>query len=539
MDWQLRDIDILIRARYSLLYVVSWEERRVLAALREVVVGQDKAFRTWSETTGLRDGTKPMSAGGADRGTRDPLQVLEAIRADPEPSVYVLKDFHVFMNQNYPHASTVIRKLRDLADALHTAYSTVILLSPMLQLPDELQKDVTVIDYELPGLRELEGLLNRAIDSVRGQEGVQVNLSAEAKERILKAALGLTLTEAENVFAKCIVEKGQFDLDLIVAEKQQLVRKSGVLEYFAARDHVEDIGGLEILKAWLRNRALAFTEKAQKFGLPAPRGILLLGVQGCGKSLTAKAVAHLWRLPLLRLDVGRIFAGLVGSSEQNMRRAIQMAETVSPCVLWLDEIEKGLAGLQSSGLADAGVTARVFATLNTWMQEKTKPVFVVATANDISQLPPELLRKGRFDEIFFVDLPVESERRDIFAIHFGKRNRDASDFDLDRLAAESDGFSGAEIEQAVISALYAAFEEERDISTEDVLTALKQTVPLSVTMREDIAMVRRWAKGRARPASRHGLADVELPIGDEDLEGMTDWAAPGVWERTLPGGEAR
>ena len=421
MDWQMRQIDILIRARYSLLYVVSWEERRVLAALREVVVGQDKAFRTWSETTGLRDGTKPMSAGGADRGTRDPLQVLEAIRADPEPSVYVLKDFHVFLNQNYPHASTVIRKLRDLADALHTAYSTVILLSPMLQLPDELQKDVTVIDYELPGLRELEGLLNRAIDSVRGQEGVQVKLSAEAKERILKAALGLTLTEAENVFAKCIVEKGQFDLDLIVAEKQQLVRKSGVLEYFAAREHVEDIGGLEILKAWLRNRALAFTEKAQKFGLPAPRGILLLGVQGCGKSLTAKAVAHLWRLPLLRLDVGRIFAGLVGSSEQNMRRAIQMAETVSPCVLWLDEIEKGLAGLQSSGLADAGVTARVFATLNTWMQEKIKPVFVVATANDISQLPPELLRKGRFDEIFFVDLPVESERRDIFAIHLGKR----------------------------------------------------------------------------------------------------------------------
>jgi len=536
MDWQMRQIDILIRARYSLLYVVSWEERRVLAALREVVVGQDKAFRTWSETTGLRDGTKPMSAGGADRGTRDPLQVLEAIRADPEPSVYVLKDFHVFLNQNYPHASTVIRKLRDLADALHTAYSTVILLSPMLQLPDELQKDVTVIDYELPGLRELEGLLNRAIDSVRGQEGVQVKLSAEAKERILKAALGLTLTEAENVFAKCIVEKGQFDLDLIVAEKQQLVRKSGVLEYFAAREHVEDIGGLEILKAWLRNRALAFTEKAQKFGLPAPRGILLLGVQGCGKSLTAKAVAHLWRLPLLRLDVGRIFAGLVGSSEQNMRRAIQMAETVSPCVLWLDEIEKGLAGLQSSGLADAGVTARVFATLNTWMQEKIKPVFVVATANDISQLPPELLRKGRFDEIFFVDLPVESERRDIFAIHLGKRNRDAGEFGLDRLAAESDGFSGAEIEQAVISALHAAFEEEREISTEDVLTALKQTVPLSVTMREDIAMVRRWAKGRARPASRHGLADVELPVGDEDLEGMTDWSVPGVWERTLPGG---
>jgi SpoVK/Ycf46/Vps4 family AAA+-type ATPase len=349
----------------------------------------------------------------------------------------------------------------------------------------------------------------------------------------LKAALGLTLTEAENVFAKCIVEKGVFDLDLIVAEKQQLIRKSGVLEYFEARDEVSDIGGLEILKAWLNNRALAFTEKAQKFGLPSPRGILLLGVQGCGKSLTAKAVAHLWRLPLLRLDVGRIFAGLVGSSEQNMRRAIQMAETVSPCVLWLDEIEKGLAGLESSGLADAGVTARVFATLNTWMQEKTKPVFVVATANEIMQLPPELLRKGRFDEIFFVDLPAESERREIFVIHLGRRKRDPKEFDLDRLAAESDGFSGAEIEQAVISGLYAAFEEGREITTEDVLTALRQTVPLSVTMREEIGMVRRWAKGRARPASRYALADVDLPGGDDDLDGMTNWAMPGIWDRAL------
>ena len=538
MDRQMRDIDVLIRARYSLLYVVSWEERRVLAALREIVVGQDKSFHVWSETMGLRDGTQQITQGGADSRTRDPLQVLDGIRTGHEPAVYVLKDFHVFLNHSYPHASAVIRKLRDLADALHTAYATVILLSPVLQLPDELQKDVTVIDYALPHLRELEGLLNRATDSVRGQEGVKVDLSGEARERLLKAALGLTLTEAENVFAKCIVEKGTFDLDLIVAEKQQLIRKSGVLEYFESRHDVSDIGGLEILKSWLANRALAFTDKAQKFGLPAPRGILLLGVQGCGKSLTAKAVAHLWRLPLLRLDVGRIFAGLVGSSEENMRRAIQMAETVSPCVLWLDEIEKGLAGLQSSGFADAGVTARVFATLNTWMQEKTKPVFVVATANDITQLPPELLRKGRFDEIFFVDLPVESERREIFVIHLERRKRDPKGFDVDRLAAESDGFSGAEIEQAVISGMYAAFEEDREVTTEDVVTALKQTVPLSVTMREDIATVRRWAKGRARPASRHGLADVELPGSDEDLDGMTSWAAPGVWNRALRPPEA-
>jgi SpoVK/Ycf46/Vps4 family AAA+-type ATPase len=348
---------------------------------------------------------------------------------------------------------------------------------------------------------------------------------------MLKAALGLTLSEAENVFARCIVEKGRFDVDLIVAEKQQLIRKSGVLEYFESKEQVEDIGGMDVLKAWLRNRALAFTDKAQRFGLPAPHGVLLLGVQGCGKSLTAKAVAQLWRLPLLRLDVGRIFAGLVGSSEENIRRAIRMAETVSPCVLWLDEIEKGLAGVQSSGLADAGVTARVFATLNTWMQEKTKPVFVVATANDISQLPPELLRKGRFDEIFFVDLPAQGERQEIFAIHLRKRKRDPDQFQLDRLAGESEGSSGAEIEQAVVSGMYAAFEENREVTTEDISTALKQTVPLSVTMREDIGMVRRWAKGRARPASSHAFADIRLGPEDGDLDDDTNWVKSGAWER--------
>lgn len=531
MTDQMREMDILIRARYSLLYVVSWEEHRVLSALQEIVVGQEKHYYTWSETMGLRSPTQQLAAGSPSTRAKDPMSVLEAIRTNPEPAVYVLKDFHVFLSPNYPHASAVIRKLRDLADALHTAYTTVVLLSPVLQLPEELQKDVTVLDFALPGLRELDGLLTRAADSVRGQRGVQVDLSAEQRERVLKAALGLTMTEAENVFARCLVERGRFDVDLIVAEKQQLIRKSGVLEYFESRDKVEDIGGLDILKGWLQSRSLAFTERAHRFGLPAPRGVLLLGVQGCGKSLTAKAVAHLWGLPLLRLDVGRIFAGLVGSSEENMRRAIHMAETVSPSVLWLDEIEKGLAGVQSSGLADAGVTARVFATLNTWMQEKVKPVFVVATANDISQLPPELLRKGRFDEIFFVDLPAEEERLEIFAIHLRRRHRDPARFDLARLAAEAKGFSGAEIEQVVISALHVAFAQNREVTTDDLLAAVQETVPLSVTMREDIDLVRRWAKGRARPASRHALADLALHPAADDHAAATSWVRPGVWTR--------
>ncbi len=311
-----------------------------------------------------------------------------------------------------------------------------------------------------------------------------------------------------------------------MAEKQQLIRKSGVLEYFDTQEQVADIGGMEVLKAWLGSRSPAFTDKAQRFGLPAPRGVLLLGVQGCGKSLTAKAVAQLWRLPLLRLDVGRIYSGIVGSSEQNIRRALQMAETVAPCVLWIDEIEKALAGVQSSGMSDAGVTSRIFGTINTWMQEKTKPVFVVATANDISQLPPELLRKGRFDEIFFVDLPAAEERREIFEIDLRRRKRDITQFDLDRLAKEAVGFSGSEIEQAVISALYAAFEADRDITTEDISGAIKETVPLFYTMREDIDMVRRWAKGRARPASVHGLVDIEVPTNAPVRETRWNWATP-------------
>jgi len=525
MNGQMKEIDVLIRARYSLIYVVSWEERRVLAALKEIVVGQDKQFYTWSETLGLRAATKQITTGGADTRTRDPQNVLDQIRTSAEAAVYVLKDFHVFLNPQYPHSSAIVRKLRDLAEALQTSYTTVILLSPVMQLPEELQKDVTVLDYDLPTLGDLDGLLTRIGDSVRSQQGMHVDLTAEARERVLKAALGLTLSEAENVFAKCLVEKACFDIDLIIGEKKQLIRKSGILEYFDTQEQVADIGGMGVLKRWLESRSPAFTEKAQRFGLPAPRGVLLLGVQGCGKSLTAKAVAQLWQLPLLRLDVGRIFSGLVGSSEQNIRRAIQMSETVAPCVLWIDEIEKALAGVQSSALSDAGVTSRIFATINTWMQEKTKPVFVVATANDISQLPPELLRKGRFDEIFFVDLPSEGERREIFEIHLRRRKRDPSQFDLDRLAKEANGFSGSEIEQAVISALYTAFEHDRDITTEDVSAAIKETVPLSLTMREDIDLVRRWAKGRARPASVHGLADIEVP-NHAERETVWNWAAP-------------
>jgi SpoVK/Ycf46/Vps4 family AAA+-type ATPase len=317
----------------------------------------------------------------------------------------------------------------------------------------------------------------------------------------LNAARGLTCIEAENVFAKSLVMGRQLDLSVIIAEKEQLIRRSQVLEYYESVDGFANVGGMGLVKLWLRKRGMAFTEKARRFGLPEPKGLLLLGVQGSGKSLLAKAVASQWQLPLLRLDLGRVFSELVGSSEQNIRTALRLAESVSPCVIWLDEIEKGLAGATGSGTSDAGTSARVFGSLLTWMQEKTSPVFVIGTANDISALPPEVLRKGRFDEIFFVDLPQPQERREIFAIHLARRGRDPLDFDLNELALTSEGFSGAEIEQIIIDGLYDAFEDGRELTDEDLFRNMKSTIPLSQTMESKISALRQWARTHARPAS--------------------------------------
>jgi SpoVK/Ycf46/Vps4 family AAA+-type ATPase len=273
------------------------------------------------------------------------------------------------------------------------------------------------------------------------------------------------------------------------------------LEYFASEEKLENVGGVENLKQWLVKRSKAFTEKAADFGLPAPKGVLLLGVQGCGKSLCAKAVSSLWKLPLLRFDVGRMFGSLVGSSEENMRRAISTAESVSPAILWVDEIDKAFAGSVSGGASDGGTASRVFGTFLTWLGDKTTPVFVIATANDISHLPPELLRKGRLDEIFFVDLPTEGERREIFRIHLEKKGRVPDGFDLATLARHCEGFSGAEIEQAIVSGLFDAFSQGGELNTAILLNSLTETVPLSKTMSEELNRLRNWSQGRARPAS--------------------------------------
>jgi SpoVK/Ycf46/Vps4 family AAA+-type ATPase len=491
------ELDTLVRARYSLVYLVSWEEARVGTIVGQLAARHGKQLITWSTTRGLRRIAGPRVAPALEPITK-PLEALAAIGKLTEPALVVLHDFHTCLED-----PTVVRALRELCQDIEDSYTTILILSPVLKIPVELEKTISVLDVPLPDAAELLELL-RGIATVMKQQGRTINLARDEVERLVRAAQGLTLSEAENAFARAIAIDDRLDADdiqLVLDEKRQVVRKSGLLEYYATDDDLGGVGGLDYLKAWLDRRAAAFGDEARAFGLPEPKGLLLLGVQGCGKSLTAKAIASQWKLPLLRLDMGAIFGSLMGSSEANIRRAIKMAEGVAPVVLWVDEIEKGLSGLKSSGETDGGTGARVFGALLTWMQEKTAPVFVVATANRIADLPPELLRKGRFDEIFFIDLPSTRERADIAAIHLRRRGREPAQFDLEAIATASHGCSGAEIEQAIVSGLYQAFGDKRPLETADIVTALGESRPLSQTMAEDIAALRAWARTRARLAS--------------------------------------
>src|SRR2546421_914651 len=508
-----QELQTLIRARYPILYVVSAEETRV----QQLVVGiaqrrQKKAFE-WSFSTGIVPaGTSIQSQKHRNAPTKDPLVALDQVIDQVDPAIFVFKDFHPFLTKNN---FAVIRKLKEIALQLKNSFKTILFVSPVLEIPTELEKEITMLNFPLPTREDLSALLDKIVEDVKQFKQVKIDLDEAGRERLLQAALGLTLNEAENVFAKIIVKDERLsgeDVYEVFAEKQQIIRKSGLLEYCATSESFANVGGLAVLKDWLNKRAVAFTEEARAFGLPAPKGILMLGVQGCGKSLCAKAVSNQWQLPLLRFDMGRMFGSLVGSSEENVRRAIAVAESVAPAILWVDEIDKAFAGSQGSGATDGGTTARVFGTFLTWLSEKTAPVFVVATANDISQLPPELMRKGRLDEIFFVDLPSREERAEIFRIHLVKRGREPKSFDVETLAARSENFSGAEIEQAVISALYDAFYAQVELTTEHVLEALRQTVPLAKTMDEQINRLRSWADGRARNASVARLPGAESQL---------------------------
>ena len=484
------ELDVLMRARYPILAIVSPEEERVESALKSLVNGT-RQILIWSATQPFA----PSDTVSPDGHTRA-LEALDFIAkklGDDVRAVFILRDFDAYLSH-----PLVARRMRDLASLLKRSHATVVLLSPVLNVPPHLEKEIVVLDYDLPRETEIGELLDqvatRALDE-------SFSLPASTRAALAQAALGLTADEAINVFNKALVQRGtldESDIETVLAEKKQIIRKSGALEFYEATAHFSDIGGLGNLKAWLDKRRGAWGDAARNFGLPAPRGVLLLGVPGCGKSLTAKAIGAQWKLPLLRFDVNAIFGKYVGESEANLRRALRAAEAVAPCVLWIDELEKAFSSTRGD---DGGTTLRILGGFLSWLQEKRAPVFVVATANGIKHLPPELLRRGRLDETFFIDLPDEDERRAIFRIHLHARRRNAEDFDLETLVQASREYSGAEIEGAIVAALFDAFDENAPLKTRHIHDNLQATVPLSVTMNEEIARLRDWASTRARRAS--------------------------------------
>lgn len=492
------EVEDLIKARYSLIWITSPEETRVEESLRKLCIEREMRLEVWSITEGF----KVVANGQGTRDVKDPMKAIDHVLRAEGRALFVLRDFHPFLKE-----PAVVRRLRDAAHELRKTKKSLLVLSPVTKIPPELEKSISaVVDWELPNRQEIEQAARKVLPNLPAATQQLIESDATFMERVVEGALGLTLVEAENVFAKSAVRTHTFDLETILEEKKQIIRKSGLLEYYEHREEFSDVGGMEILKDWLVKRRSAFGSRAKDFGLPLPKGILLIGVPGTGKSLTAKAVGALWQMPLLRLDVGKVFGGLVGSSEENMRSVIRTAEAIAPAILWIDELEKGFSGTQSSGSTDGGTTSRVFASFITWLQEKTTPVFVIATANNVHQLPPELLRKGRFDEIFFCDLPDRDDRRQILDIHLRKKNRDPGQFDMDKLIDASIDFSGAELEQVVIASLYDAFDQGGDLTTEGLTKTISEVVPLAITMREMIEQMREWARTRARAASSRGRA---------------------------------
>jgi SpoVK/Ycf46/Vps4 family AAA+-type ATPase len=477
-----------IRAGYPGLYLVSHEEQRVDGEMKAIAQELKYNLVVWSAVDGLVD-TAKSSATPAN----DPLEAVLAVLAMKEKTIILFKDFHLFLIDPNP---ILVRQLKDVLQEAKTKQKTLIILGCRLCLPPELERELTVIDIALPGKEELGHVLTGICESAALKL-----IEGEDRETVLDAACGLTTIEAENAFALSVVECKTINHSVVAREKAHAIKKNGLLEIIETSESLASIGGLEVLKEWLLQRKDAFSKRAIEYGLPTPKGVLILGIPGTGKSLTAKATSKIFGMPLLKLDAGRIFAGLVGQSESNLRSVIQTAEAIAPAVLWIDEIEKGFAGTKSSGATDGGTSARVFGSFISWMQEKKSPVFVVATANDVSQLPPEMLRKGRFDELWFVDLPNQGEREAIWEIQIAKYRRDPKEFDTVQLARATDGLTGSEIENVFVDAMFKAFglcKEPTDLTVAEVLT---EFVPLSKLMAEQMTGLRSWVRGRARSAT--------------------------------------
>jgi SpoVK/Ycf46/Vps4 family AAA+-type ATPase len=500
-------LELLIRSRYPVIYIPTHEEERAETAIRQVADAGSpgRVVYLWDMVNGYEHNKAAKT---------NPLAALDLAETSPdkEPAIFVLRDMHRYLND-----PSVARKVRNVARTIRSQRKTVILLCAALQIPPDLTEEVTVLDFALPKAEDISREMERCLAKT------EVSLEAGSREALVKACLGLSLNRVRQVLSKTLARSGVVDeraIALVLEEKRRRIRQTEVLEFHPAGESLDSIGGMDNLKLWLNKRTRAFTDEARRYGLPNPRGVLLVGIQGTGKSLCAKAIAQLWRLPLLRLDVGRLMASLVGESEGRTREMIRLSEAMAPCVLWVDEIDKAFAGI-TGPQGDSGVSSRVFGTFINWLSEKTSPVFVAATANDVTGLPPELLRKGRFDEIFFISLPNRRERREIFQVHLGRvREHSLREFDLDYLAGESEGYSGAEIEQAIVEAMYDGFDKRREFNTNDVIAAMARTVPLSRTAREQITKLRSWAaEGRARPAGEDSEEEFAAGFGDDKGRG--------------------
>ena len=534
MDSQetINEVELLLRSKRTVLYVVTQEENRVISALEQMCSKADTSWDLlkWDIVSGLYSTFPEFLPAKEQDKQLDQEEVLNWFHKLLVPKnkfcLLVLKDYNKFFGSGNYRGQVehrIIRHVKNLAFDFCVENKAIIIISSSLELPSDFEKIVPVIDFPLPTKEEIENKINdmlvRASKRQTLAQKFKTSYTNEELDVIVNSFRGLTISECEQVCTYCMIKYPGLFPDSISQQKRDIIRKSGLLDWIDDKIEMNDIGGLEALKIWLDKRKDAFSKEAEEYGLPSnPKGILLVGIQGAGKSLFAKAISSYWNFPLLRLDMGKVFSGLVGSSEQNMRQVFKIAESVAPCILWCDEIDKGMSGSRGSSSSDSGTTSRVLGSWLTWMQDRNAPVFVVATANDVTGLPPELLRKGRFDEIFFVDLPRFQERKKIFEIHLQKRGRKPEKFKLMRLAEMTESFTGAEIESLIEASLYEAFSDnKRDITNEDLIISIQNLVPISKLMKEEINALRSWATERARNASTIDFPSGKIDLEDEDL----------------------
>jgi ATP-dependent 26S proteasome regulatory subunit len=485
------ELVLFLKARYPIIYINTIEEDRVEYTIRKnIKTNLNRSIYCWDFVDGYTN--NPNNEGFAKRNPLQALELIERLNVET-PALFLLKDFNRFLTD-----LSISRKLRNVSRILKLQPKTIIIIGSDLIIPRELQDLITVLQFQLPFENEINQELNRLVTSLN------IKIDSSLFETLTRACQGLSLERIRRVLSKIIAAYKIIDENSIVVlltEKKQIISQTEILEYASVDEKIENLGGLENLKNWLKKRKTAFSLQASKYGLPIPRGLLLVGIQGTGKSLAAKAIATDWQLPLLKLDVGKLFGGIVGESESRLRQMINVAESISPCILWIDEIDKAFSTNESRG--DSGTSNRVLATFISWLSEKNKPVFVIATANNIDLLPLELIRKGRFDEIFFLNLPQKEEREEIFRIHIKEfRPKTWTSFDYLELANSSESFSGAEIRQSIIEAMYQAFYEKREFTTKDICIALNNLIPLAHFESDQMIRLQSWSSsGRIRLAS--------------------------------------